>query len=97
MSDTKKEVSIIVRNVIETISNKLIENEENDNNSEKDILKLINDNKEKDLIKQPKLIGHNNNKQIPQPKLLSKNNNKLFSKVKNKNISFSEYLNKDKQ
>jgi hypothetical protein len=97
MSDTKKEVSIIVRNVIETISNKLIENEENDNNSEKDILKLINDNKEKDLIKQPKLIGHNNNKQIPQPKLLSKNNNKIFSKVKNKNISFSEYLNKDKQ
>ena len=97
MSDTKKEVSIIVRNVIETISNKLIENEENDNNSEKDILKLINDNKEKDLIKQPKLIGHNNNKQIPQPKLLSKNNNKIFSKVKNKNISFSEYLNKDNQ
>ena len=97
MSETKKEVSIIVRNVIETISNKLIENEENENNYEKDILVLINDNKAKNQIKQPKLIGDNNNKQIPQPKLLSKNNNKIFSKVKNKNISFSEYLNQHNQ
>ena len=97
VSETKKEVSIIVRNVIETISNKLIENEENENNYEKDILVLINDNKAKNQIKQPKLIGDNNNKQIPQPKLLSKNNNKIFSKVKNKNISFSEYLNQHNQ
>ena len=97
MDDTKKEVSIIVRNVIETISNKLIENEEKDNNSEKDILELINDNKEKNIIKQPKLISGKNNKQIPQPKLLSKNNNKNFNKIKNKYISFSEYLNQDNQ
>ena len=94
MNETKKQASEIAKNIIEAISDKLIEKEENENIPKKDIKELINDDKKENQIKPPNLIGDKNNK-IQQPKLLSKNNSLGINKEKKKILTYSEFLKKN--
>ena len=94
LNETKKQASEIAKNIIEAISVKLVEKEENENIPKKDIKELINDDKKENQIKPPNLIGDKNNK-IQQPKLLSKNNSLGINKEKKKILTYSEFLKKN--
>ena len=94
LNETKKQANEIAKNIIEAISDKLIEKEENENIPKKDIKELINDDKKENQIKPPNLIGDKNNK-IQQPKLLSKNNSLGINKEKKKILTYSEFLKKN--
>ena len=94
LNETKKQASEIAKNIIEAISDKLIQKEENENIPKKDIKELINDDKKENQIKPPNLIGDKNNK-IQQPKLLSKNNSLGINKEKKKILTYSEFLKKN--
>ena len=94
LNETKKQASEIAKNIIEAISDKLIQKEENENIPKKDIKELINDDKKENQIKPPNLIGDKNNK-IQQPKLLSKNNSLGINKEKKKILTYSEFIKKN--
>ena len=94
LNETKKQASEIAKNIIEAISDKLIQKEENENIPKKDIKELINDDKKENQMKPPNLIGDKNNK-IQQPKLLSKNNSLGINKEKKKILTYSEFIKKN--